>query len=293
MRPTTESAGTDQRVPVTLRLLAEKKARGTPIVMVTAYDFPSAQAIEQSDAVDLVLAGDTGAEMVLGYSSTSRVSLDEMLMMTAAVRRGLRTPLLIGDLPSGTYESSGAQAVNTAFRLVKAGGADVVKLERGGPSIARARAIIEAGIPVMGHLGPTPQSETALGGRRTQARSANQAAELLTDALALQDAGCFALVLEAVPAPVAQEVTARLKIPTIGIGAGPATDGQVLVWHDLLGLYGWRPRFAKAYTHLRPAITDALCRYSDDVRAREFPASQHGYSIDDDQLQQFLAELDG
>ena len=256
--------------------------------MLTAYDFPSAQAIEESGAVDLVLAGDTGAEMMLGYTGTYQVTLEEMLGMTAAVRRGLRTPLLIGDLPFGSYEISDAQAVGTALRLVKEGGADVVKLERGGPSISRARAIVEAGIPVVGHLGLTPQTETALGGRRAQGRTAEKAHELRTDALALQEAGAFAIVLEAVPAQIAEAVTAELTIPTIGIGAGAGTDGQVLVWHDLLGLYEWRPRFAKAYEHVRPSITSALRRYAEEVRSRRFPTVEHTYSINEDELQQFL-----
>jgi 3-methyl-2-oxobutanoate hydroxymethyltransferase len=292
MRPTTRSATGEQRTKVSVRALAQKKQHRTPIVMVTAYDFPSAQAIEESGAVDLVLVGDTGAEMVLGYEGTTHVSLDEMLMMTAAVRRGLRTPLLVGDLPFSTYETSDAQAVRTAMRLVKEGGADVVKLERAGTSVSRARAIINAGIPVIGHVGLTPQTETALSGRRAQARSASMASRLLADARLLQTAGCFAIVFEAVPAAVAEAVSARLTIPTIGIGAGAGTDGQVLVWHDLLGLYDWRPRFAQAYAHLKPTITDALSRYSDDVRTRRFPAAQHTYSIDDDELRTFLAEIE-
>jgi 3-methyl-2-oxobutanoate hydroxymethyltransferase len=255
---------------VTLATLADKQRRGIPLVMVTAYDYPSARVIEEVE-IDLVLAGDTGAEMVLGYPATSPVSLEEMLQMTAAVRRGLRTPLLIGDLPFGTYEASDEQAVATAQRLVKEGGADVVKLERAGTSVSRARAIIEAGIPVMGHLGLTPQTEVSLGGRRAQGRTAERAIQMLHDALALQEAGCFAIVLEAVAAPIASEITSRLQVPTIGIGAGPGTSGQVLVWHDLLGLYGWRPRFARAYAELRPAIEEALRRYAGEVRDGTFP----------------------
>lgn len=291
MRPTTAVPSPHQQ-PVTLQLLAEKKRVGVPIVMVTAYDFPSAQMIEESGAIDLVLAGDTGAEMVLGYRGTTPVSLDEMLVMTAAVRRGLRTPLLVGDLPFGSYEESDEQAVRTAQQLVKDGGADVVKLERAGGSLARVRAIVQSGVPVMGHLGLTPQTEAALGGRRVQGRGAGKAAELLADARALVQAGCFAIVLEAVPEPVATAVSARIPVPTIGIGAGAGTDGQVLVWHDLLGLYEWRPRFAKAYANLRPDIHQALSSYADDVRSRCFPASEHFYTIDDEELQGFLAEIE-
>jgi 3-methyl-2-oxobutanoate hydroxymethyltransferase len=291
VRPTTAVPSPHQQ-PVTLQLLAEKKRVGVPIVMVTAYDFPSAQMIEESGAIDLVLAGDTGAEMVLGYRGTTPVSLDEMLVMTAAVRRGLRTPLLVGDLPFGSYEESDEQAVRTAQQLVKDGGADVVKLERAGGSLARVRAIVQSGVPVMGHLGLTPQTEAALGGRRVQGRGAGKAAELLADARALVQAGCFAIVLEAVPEPVATAVSARIPVPTIGIGAGAGTDGQVLVWHDLLGLYEWRPRFAKAYANLRPDIHQALSSYADDVRSRCFPASEHFYTIDDEELQGFLAEIE-
>jgi 3-methyl-2-oxobutanoate hydroxymethyltransferase len=268
---------------VTVPMLAEKKLTGEPIVMVTAYDYPSARAIEEVE-VDLVLAGDTGAELVLGYPATSSASLDEMLAMTGSVRRGLRAPLLIGDLPFGTYEVSDQQAVATAQRFIKEAGADVVKLERGGTSAQRAHAIAEAGIQVMGHVGLTPQTEISLGGRRAQGRTAERALELLQDARELERAGCFAIVLEAVPARVAEAITRRLKVPTIGIGAGPGTDGQVLVWHDLLGLYDWRPRFAKAFADLRPQIVDALHQYALSVRAGEFPADEHGYTIDDEEL---------
>ncbi len=278
------------RARTTVPALAEKAARDDPLVMVTAYDFPSAQVAEEA-AVDLVLAGDTAAEVVLGHPSTVHVSLDEMLSMTAAVRRGLKTPLLVGDLPFGTYEASDALALQTAQRFVREAGADVVKLERGGTSARRARAIVEAGIPVMGHVGLTPQTQAALGGRRAQGRTAKRAMRLLEDALALEAAGCFAVVLEAVPAAVAAEVTARLAIPTIGIGAGAGTSGQVLVWHDLLGLYEWRPRFARAYAELRPQMVAAVSSYADDVRARRFPADEHAYAIPDDELEQLLRSL--
>lgn len=276
--------------PITLERLRDKRARGEPIVMITAYDYPSAQLVE-AVGVDLVLVGDTAAETVLGYPSTARVSLEEMLVLTAAVRRGLRTPLLIGDLPSGTYEASDEQAVHTALRVVKEAGADVVKLERAGTSAARAMAIVQAGIPVMGHLGVTPQTEAALGGRRAQGRSAERARRLLEDALALQAAGCFALVLEAVAAEVATVIAKRLEIPTIGIGAGAGTSGQVLVWHDVLGVYEWRPRFAPAFVELRPQIIDALQRYVRDVRAGSFPSQEHCYGIDANELDRFRASV--
>src|SRR5579864_8058477 len=225
----------DEPVPMTLPRLAEKKRLGEPIVMVTAYDYPSAQ-VAQEAGVDVFLVGDSGAMTVLGYPSTVPVSVDEMLILASAVRRGLSTPLLVGDLPFGSYEASDEQAVATAQRFVKEGGCDAVKLERGGTSADRARAIVQAGIPVMGHVGLTPQTATALGGYRAQGRTSERALTVARDALALQEAGCFSVVFEAIPASVAAEVVQRLEVPVIGIGAGPATDGQVLVLHDLLGM---------------------------------------------------------
>src|SRR5438270_9711892 len=233
----------DDPVPRTLPRLADKKRLGEPIVMVTAYDYPSAQ-VAQAAGVDMVLVGDSGAMTVLGYPSTVPVSVDEMLMLAAAVRRGLRTPLLVGDLPFGSYEASDEQAIGTAQRFVKEAGCDAVKLERGGTSAQRARAIVQSGIPVMGHVGLTPQTATALGGYRAQGRTSARALEVARDALALQEAGCFSIVFEAIPAAVAQELMPRLEVPVIGIGAGSETDGQVLVFHDLLGIYdGHAPRF--------------------------------------------------
>jgi 3-methyl-2-oxobutanoate hydroxymethyltransferase len=259
--------------------------------MVTAYDLPSAQAAEEA-GVDLVLAGDTAAMTVLGYPATAPVTLEEMLVLTKAARRGLHTRLLIGDLPFGSYERSHEQAIASAQRLVKEGGADVVKFE--GPAPERASAIVSAGIPVMGHLGLTPQTTTALGGGfRAQARTGAAARRLLDDALALEAAGCFALVLEAVPAEVATAVTERLRIPTIGIGAGPGTDGQVLVLNDLLGIFEeFEPRFVKRYARLRRDTVHAVSAFADDVRARRFPAEQHCYAIEPAELELFLASLE-
>jgi 3-methyl-2-oxobutanoate hydroxymethyltransferase len=276
---------------MTLPRLAEKKRLGEPIVMVTAYDYPSAQ-VAQETGVDVVLVGDSGAMTVLGYPSTIPVSIDEMLMLAAAVRRGLRTPLLVGDLPFGSYEASDEQAIATAQRFVKETGCDAVKLERGGTSVQRARAIVQAGIPVMGHVGLTPQTATALGGYRAQGRTAEQAIAVARDAIALEEAGCFSIVLEAIPAAVAQEIVARVEIPVIGIGAGPATDGQVLVFHDLLGIYdGHVARFAKRFADVRAHMVAGVAEYADEVRSRAFPAPEHCYSIDDEQLAQFRAGL--
>jgi 3-methyl-2-oxobutanoate hydroxymethyltransferase len=279
-------------LPMTLPRLAEKKRLGERIVMVTAYDYPSAQVAQEAN-VDLVLVGDSGAMTVLGYPSTVPVSTDEMLMLAAAVRRGLRTPLLIGDLPFGSYEASDEQAIATAQRFVKEAGCDAVKLERGGTSVQRARAIVEAGIPVMGHVGLTPQTATALGGYRAQGRTAQRAIAVAQDALALQAAGCFSIVFEAIPAAVAKAVTARLEVPVIGIGAGPATDGQVLVFHDLLGIYdGHAPRFAKRYAEIRAQMVAGVAEYAAEVRAGAFPAAEHTYSIDDEELTAFRAALE-
>jgi 3-methyl-2-oxobutanoate hydroxymethyltransferase len=276
---------------MTLPRLAEKKRLGEPIVMLTAYDYPSAQ-VAQEAGVDVVLVGDSGAMTVLGYPSTVPVSTDEMLMLAAAVRRGLRTPLLIGDLPFGSYEGSDEQAIATAQRFVKEAGCDAVKLEGGGTSVRRARAIVEAGIPVMGHVGLTPQTATALGGYRAQGRTADRALQVSRDALALQEAGCFSIVFEAIPAAVAHALMPHLEIPVIGIGAGAATDGQVLVFHDLLGIYdGHAPRFAKRYEEIKAQMVAGVAHYADDVRTRAFPAPEHAYSIDDDELERFVAEL--
>ena len=278
--------------PVTLSTLSAKKALGEPIVMVTAYDYPSASVAEEA-GVDLVLVGDSGAMTVLGYPSTVPVTLDEMIMLAAAARRGLKTPMLIGDLPFGSYEASNEQAIATAQRFVKEAGCDAVKLERGGSSVDRARAIIGAGIPVMGHVGLTPQTATALGGYRSQGRTAERALEVVRDALALQEAGCFAVVFEAVPTELTDAVMSRIDIPVIGIGAGPAADGQVLVFHDLLGIYdGHAARFVKRYANVREQMVDGVRRYAEDVRERRYPEPEHGYTMAPDEAERLQAALE-
>ena len=282
----------DAPLPMTLPRLAEKKRLREPIVMVTAYDYPSAQVAEEA-GVDVVLVGDSGAMTVLGYPSTVPVSTDEMLMLAAAVRRGCKTPLLVGDLPFGSYEASDELAISTAQRFVKEAGCDAVKLERGGTSVQRARAIVDSGIPVMGHVGLTPQTATALGGYRAQGRNADRALAVARDAIALQEAGCFSLVFEAIPAAVAEVLMERLSVPVIGIGAGPATDGQVLVFHDLLGIYdGHSPRFAKRYGEVKAQMVAGVAEYAAEVRAGAFPGPEHTYSIDEDELGRFRAALD-
>jgi 3-methyl-2-oxobutanoate hydroxymethyltransferase len=276
------------RLPMTLPRLADKKRLGEAVVMVTAYDYPSARAAEAA-GVDLVLVGDSGAMTVLGYPSTVAVELDEMLVLARAARRGLKSPFLIVDLPFGSYEISDEQAITTAMRVVKEAGADAVKLEGGGPvSVARARAITAAGIPVMRHVGLTPQTSTALGGYRAQGRTGQAAARIAREALALQDAGCFSIVFEAMPSAVAAEIMPQMDAVIIGIGAGPSTDGQVLVFHDLLGIREGRgARFVKRYANLQDEMNAGISAFADDVRSRRYPAPEHDYSIDPGELERF------
>jgi 3-methyl-2-oxobutanoate hydroxymethyltransferase len=294
--PRVPDAPAGERRPVTIPQLGEMKERGEPIVMVTAYDYPSAQVAEEAQ-VDVVLVGDTAAMTVLGYESTVPVSMDEMVMLASAVRRGARTPLVVGDLPFGSYQASNEQAVGSAVRYMKESRCDAVKMEMAGvsggvadkrESVARARAVVGAGIPVMGHVGLTPQSSSALGGYRTQGRTMQQAVQVADDALALQDAGCFAVVFEAVPAAVTEVIMDRMRIPVIGIGAGAATDGQVLVFHDMLGLYeGRSPRFVKRFADAKRVMVEGMRAYADEVRDGRFPADEHNYSIDPVELDRF------
>ena len=274
---------------LTLPELAELKRSGRKVVMVTAYDAPSGR-IADAAGVDLVLVGDSAAMTVLGHDSTVPATMDEMVVLARAVRRGATRPLVVADMPFGSFQVSDEKALENAIRFVKEAGADAVKLEGAGPTLARVRAIVGAGIPVMGHIGLTPQSATALGGFKAQGRTAERALELVAEAHALEAAGCFSLVLEAVPSPVAERITNELAIPTIGIGAGAACDGQVLVWHDLLGLYeGHSPRFVKRYADLAVEIQRALEAYADEVRSGAFPEEQHTYSIPDEELATFEA----
>ena len=269
--------------------LLDLKRRGEKIVMVTAYDAPSGRLADKA-GVDLILVGDSSGMVVHGRESTVPVTLDEIVFMTQWVTRGAKRPIVVADMPFGSYETSDEQAVANAIRLVKDGGADAVKLERGGTSVARAKAIVEAGVPVMGHVGLTPQTATVLGGFKAQGRTAERAQQLLEDAIALQDAACFAVVLEAEPSAVARTVTQALAVPTIGIGAGPDTDGQVLVWHDMLGYSeGHAPRFVKRYADLGDVIVDALERYADEVRSGTFPEEQHTYKMPAEELEAFAS----
>lgn len=281
-----------EREPVTLPRLAEMKAAGEPIAMVTAYDYPSARVAEEAGA-DIVLVGDTAAMVVLGYPGTEPVSMDEMVMLGRAVRRGLRAPLMVGDMPMGSYEATNELAVHSAQRLVKETGCQAVKLEAGGTSVERARAIVRSGIPVMGHVGLTPQSATALGGYRTQGKTAEAAIRLCEDALALQSVGCFAIVFEAVPAAVTEAIVERLEVPTIGIGAGPATAGQVLVFHDLLGITtGRAPKFVKRYADVHGEMVGGVRRYVEEVRSGRFPGAEHVYSVEPAELAELRRYLE-
>ena len=269
--------------------LREMGARGERIVMVTAYDFPSGRLADLA-GIELILVGDSAAMTVLGHATTVPATMEEMLMLTRAVTRGAERALVVADMPFGSYQVSDEDAVRNAVRFVKEAGADAVKLEGAGPSISRVTALVGAGIPVMGHLGLTPQSATMLGGFRAQGKTADKARRLLEDALALERAGCFALVLEAVPAPVATRISEELAIPTIGIGSGAGCDGQVLVLHDLLGLYsGHSPRFAKRYAEIGAEIQRALERFASEVRSGAFPAEEHTYAMAEDELEAFLS----
>ena len=282
-------ADSEQRRPITLTKLGEMRALGEPIVMITAYDHPSSKVAEAA-GVDIVLVGDSAANNVLGYADTVPVTVEELLMLTAAVRRGLRTPLLVGDLPFGSYEASDEQAIVTAHRFVKEAGCDAVKLEG---SAQRARAIVKAGVPVMGHVGLTPQTATALGGYRAQGRTAARARAVLDEALELQEAGCFAIVFEAIPADVTDVIMGQMEIPVIGIGAGASTDGQVLVLHDLLGIHGgFQPKFVKRYADVRGEMLRGLEAYAEEVRTRAFPGPQHSYGIAPEELGRLKQQLE-
>ncbi len=289
---TSHTAASQARVAAKLPIpeLLEMKRRGDRIVMVTAYDAPGARLAEAA-GIDVILVGDSAAMVVLGYEGTVPVSMDEMIFMTRAVARAVRQPIVIGDLPFGAYQVSDDDAVRNSVRFVKEAGADAVKLEGAGRMLSRVAAIVESGIPVMGHIGLTPQSATALGGYRAQGRTHAAASRLLADAKALEEAGCFSIVLEAVPARVAARISSTLAIPTIGIGAGAQCDGQVLVYHDLLGLTeGHTARFVKRYADVAGVIREALTAYAAEVRSGGYPEDRHTYSMPADELEAFEAD---
>jgi 3-methyl-2-oxobutanoate hydroxymethyltransferase len=273
---------------VTILELHQKKMAEQPITMLTAYDYPGAMLVDEA-GIDMILVGDSLAMTVLGYPNTVAITMDEMLHHCKAVVRGAKRAFLIGDMPFMSYQIERTEAVRNAGRFIKEGGMDAVKLEGGREVIETAKAIVEAGIPVMGHVGLTPQSATKLGGYKVQAKTSAAAQQLLEDALALEEAGCFSIVLEAVPAQVGKAVSQKLTIPTIGIGAGPGCDGQVLVFHDVLGLFDrFIPKFVKRYAELHQPILEALRAYREEVESRAFPTEAHSYKINEEELQLFL-----
>jgi len=282
----------EERSKVTIFDLQAKKENRQPITMVTAYDYPTGVLADRA-GMDIILVGDSLAMVVLGYENTVTVTMEEMLHHCRAVSKGAQHPLLVGDMPFMSYHVSTAQAVENAGRFLKEGDMDVVKLEGGQERAQAVRAIVDAGIPVMGHIGLTPQTISKLGGFRTQGKTVEAALQLIDDALALEEAGCFSLVLEAIPDRVATLITQKLKIPTIGIGAGAGTDAQVLVLHDMLGMFDrFTPKFVKKYADFFETGTKALQQYAQDVEQKVFPGPEHIFTMKDDVYEALLAELE-
>ncbi len=280
------------RKKVTTLTYRQKKERGEPISMLTAYDYPTALAMDQA-GVDAILVGDSLAMVVLGYETTLPVTMEEMLHHARAVARGAKSALLIGDLPFMSYQVSVEEATRNAGRFLQQGGMDAVKLEGGRERVDAVRSITSAGIPVMGHLGLTPQSVNQLGGFRAQGKTALAARRLVEDALILEEAGAFSLVLESVPARLADLISKKISIPTIGIGAGAGCDGQVLVTHDLLGLFDrFTPRFVKKYADFHREMQRAFTDYIEDVETKRFPAQEHTVEMDDKEWDALLGDLD-
>jgi 3-methyl-2-oxobutanoate hydroxymethyltransferase len=268
----------------TIPQFMDMKTRGEKITMLTAYDYPTALLVEQS-GIDMILVGDSLGMVALGYDSTVPVTMEEMLHHTKAVRRGAQHTFIVGDMPFMSYNVSIADAIVNAGRFMKEAHVDAIKLEGGETVAATVAAIVRAGIPVMGHIGLTPQTVSQLGGFKVQGRNRAAAERLLRDAKALEDAGVFSIVLEAIPQQLAEYITKELSVPTIGIGAGVQCDGQVLVFHDLLGLFQrFVPKFVKQYANLAPIITDAFTAYRDEVKQGAFPEPQHSFNIDAEQI---------
>jgi len=281
----------NERKKVTIFDIQSKKNRGEPITMITAYDYPTALMVDRA-GIDMILVGDSLSMVVLGNETTIPATMDMMIHHAQAVRRGAKATFLVGDMPFMSYEVDVKEAVRNAGRFLKEAGMDAIKLEGGRDRVEAVRAIVSAGIAVQGHIGLTPQSVSKLGGFKVQGKDAVSAQRLLEDALALEEAGCFSIVLEAVPDRVGEVVTKRLKIPTIGIGAGPETDGQVLVFHDFAGMFDrFIPKFCKKYVDLFSIVNTALEQYRTEVGARTFPAAEHCYTITDDEFNKFVAGL--
>jgi 3-methyl-2-oxobutanoate hydroxymethyltransferase len=278
---------------ITVPSILERKLRGEKITVLTAYDYPTARLVDEA-GIDVLLVGDSLAQVVLGYDSTVPVTSGEMLHHLRAARRGVSRALLVADLPYGSYHLGEKEALRTSLRFIKQGGAEAIKIEGGRKRTQLIRRMVDAEIPVMGHIGLTPQSVNRLGGYGVQGRTPETANELLADAQALEDAGVFALVLEAVPRELAAMVTRRLRVPTIGIGAGPDCDGQVLVFHDLAGLTFQRPaKFVRAYANLRRNLHEALLQFRDDVLESRYPSDSESYHCPPAVLEQFEKEVSG
>jgi 3-methyl-2-oxobutanoate hydroxymethyltransferase len=285
-----EPAGRDTR-RVTVPDILAKKSRGEKISCLTAYDYPTARVLDAA-GVDILLVGDSLGMVVLGYENTLPVTMEEMLHHTRAVRRGTARALLVGDMPFGSFQLGVEEAVRNAIRFVKEAGAEAVKIEGGEKRLELIHRLVENDIPVMAHIGLTPQSLHAFGGFKVQGKTLAAAEQLLRDARAVEAAGAFSLVLESIPAEVAARITRELKIPTIGIGAGAACDGQVLVWHDLVGLsFGVNPKFARRYAELRPLFEDAVRRFAADVASGHFPGEAETYHLAPEVAEKFLSRL--
>jgi 3-methyl-2-oxobutanoate hydroxymethyltransferase len=290
-QPVEEKPPQKARKKVTVLTIQKKKEKRQPITMLTAYDYSSAQLVDEA-GIDMLLVGDSLAMVMLGMESTVSLTMDEMLHHCRAVARGAKHTFLIGDLPFMSYQADKVEAVRNAGRIIKEGNMEAVKLEGGQEMAETVAAIVRAGIPVMGHIGLTPQSVSQLGGYRVQGKTADHAGRLLKDALALERAGCFAIVLEAIPAQVAAVISEKLHIPTIGIGAGPKCDGQVLVYHDTLGLFDkFTPRFVRRYADVHRVILQALTDFSQEVSDGAFPAEEHTFPIDEDELRAFMKKV--
>ncbi len=263
-------------------IINSKKKR--KLTMLTAYDYPTALLVDRS-GIDMILVGDSVAMVVLGHKDTLPVTMDQMIYHTKAVTRAVKRAIVIGDLPFMSYQASIEQAVMNAGRFLKEGGAHAVKLEGGASVLPQIEAITKAGIPVQGHLGLTPQSAAMLGGFKVQGKTKEAAKALLDDALSLSEAGCFSIVLEAIPAPIAEIITEECPVPTIGIGAGPACDGQVLVFHDLVGLFDrFVPKFVKQYTNISKEIERAIKEFKEEVETGKFPSTEHSFSMKEEEL---------
>jgi 3-methyl-2-oxobutanoate hydroxymethyltransferase len=276
-----------QQKKVTIPDIRNRK-NGVPLSVMTAYDYPWARMVDAA-GIDIVLVGDSLGMVVLGHPDTVSVTMDEMIHHTKAVVRGVERGLVVTDMPFGSYNSSIPAAINNATRILKEGHADAVKLEGGVSMAETVAAIIRAGIPVQGHIGLTPQTATSLGGFKVQGKSAQAAKQLIEDAQALEDAGCFSIVLEAIPAPLADHITRAITIPTIGIGAGPGCDGQVLVIHDLVGLYDrFTPKFVKQYAKINEPIAAALAQYKAEVESRTFPTEAHSFTMKSEEMDKLL-----